>query len=80
MNRRPPEPVSPTPPSITIQGTAEAAVHEHVGADALTPTSMPPPSAPIDAACGDTVSTQLASVGGVGTGPPTTAAPACSMR
>ena len=57
-NRRLPDPVSPTPPSITIQGTPETAVHEHVAAEALTRTSMAPPSAPTDAASGDTVSSQ----------------------
>ena len=81
-NRRLPDPVSATPPSITIQGTPETAVHEHVAADALTRTSMAPPSAPTDAVSGDTVSTQPGSPGvpgGGGTGSPM-AAPACSMR
>ncbi len=78
-NRRLPDPVSPTPPSITIQGTPETAVHEHVATEALTRTSMAPPSAPTDAASGDTVSSQPGSPGGGGTGPPITA-PACSMR
>ena len=79
-NRRLPEPVSPTPPSITIQGTPETAVHEHVAADAVTRTSMAPPSAPTDAVSGDTVSSQPGwPGGGVGIGPPPMTAPACSM-
>ena len=80
VKRRLPDPVSPTPPSITIHGTPETAVHEHVGADAVTRTSRLPPSAPTDAAIGDTVSTQLGSFGGAGPGVGPTAAPACSTR